>query len=149
MIGLLILNRDLILLNFSFGTELIIIPLSIPAPNSDWIIFSSDGLRPYQTISSEPPSYGLARTSLKFIIPLLKVLISKTYEFKSIFFWHFKFLWHLGRRKINLIIISLLFSIFYRLYLCSYWERIIGKVHSTTISHEPKSNIHAAAGNGP
>ena len=35
VIELLILYRDLILLNFSFGTELIIIPLSIPAPNSD------------------------------------------------------------------------------------------------------------------
>ena len=50
MIELLILYRDLILLNFSSGTELIIIPLSIPAPNSDWTIFSSEGLSPYQTI---------------------------------------------------------------------------------------------------
>ena len=35
VIELLILYRDLILLNFSLGTELIIIPRSIPAPNSD------------------------------------------------------------------------------------------------------------------
>ena len=35
VIELFILYRDLILLNFSLGTELIIIPRSIPAPNSD------------------------------------------------------------------------------------------------------------------
>ena len=35
VIELLILYRDLILLNFSLGTELIIIPRSLPAPNSD------------------------------------------------------------------------------------------------------------------
>ena len=77
VIELLILYRDLILLNFSSGTELIIIPLSIPAPNSDWIIFSSEGLSPYQTISSDAPSYGLARTSLKLITPLFRVLKRK------------------------------------------------------------------------
>ena len=80
VIELLILYRDLILLNFSLGTELIIIPLSIPAPNSDWIIFSSEGLSPYQTISSDAPSYGLARTSLKLITPLFRVLKRKYYH---------------------------------------------------------------------